>query len=401
MNMDSYNTHVIPRPETIKIYNDYSQIVIVDSKDRNKYIYKNSNNYIIELNSQFNDVTEVELISMYYKYTNYEFNMNNNCIFITNDTQSIDTDISIGIGNYTNDTIITHLNKKLESQQNIKSQNYKIVLKYSSILDRFYFMIDNNDKYTIKFKGSEKPYPSTLYGDVINNTNIFSYKKRTNGLYFGFSEKDFTNVFNLFSLKIETIDSSQNIHNLTLKIKDSNSYNNIINILNSDDQDMKMYFENSNNGVNTPYTVDSTNLLGFEIISNDCIVITIKLSENIDNPLILNPILYTNIIFGDIMRRDTKDSYVLLDIQEFNRIECVNSNIQNSYVKIPVNQQEHIYFDNTKNHGTIKFFNPILKKLDRLTVKIKDRDGNILDCNGLDHTMVFAVKSLNSKNNLA
>ena len=101
------------------------------------------------------------------------------------------------------------------------------------------------------------------------------------------------------------------------------------------------------------------------------------------------------------MRRDTKDSYVLLDIQEFNRIECVNSNIQNSYVKIPVNQQEHIYFDNTKNHGTIKFFNPILKKLDRLTVKIKDRDGNILDCNGLDHTMVFAVKSLNSKNNLA
>ena len=50
---------------------------------------------------------------------------------------------------------------------------------------------------------------------------------------------------------------------------------------------------------------------------------------------------------------------------------------------------------------TIKFFNPILKKLDRLTVKIKDRDGNILDCNGLDHTMVFAVKSLNSKNNLA
>ena len=219
--------------------------------------------------------------------------------------------------------------------------------------------------------------------------------------YFGFSEKDFTNVFNLFSLKIETIDSSQNIHNLTLKIKDSNSYNNIINILNSDDSDMIMYFENSNNGVNTPYTVIGSHVFGFEIISDDCIVITIKLSENINNPLILNPILYTNIIFGDIMRRDTKDSYVLLDIQEFNRIECVNSNIQNSYVKIPVNQQEHIYFDNTKNHGTIKFFNPILKKLDRLTVKIKDRDGNILDCNGLDHTMVFAVKSLNSKNNLA
>ena len=119
MNTDSYNTHVIPRPETIKIYNDYSQIVIVDSKDRNKYIYKNSNNYIIELNSQFNDVTEVELISMYYKYTNYEFNMNNNCIFITNDTQSIDTDVSIGI------VIIPTI---LSLRILIKNQNHKKIL---------------------------------------------------------------------------------------------------------------------------------------------------------------------------------------------------------------------------------------------------------------------------------
>ena len=56
----SYNSHVIPTPETVRPRNDHSQIIIVDSKDRNKFLHKNSNNYVIELNSQFYNVTEVE-----------------------------------------------------------------------------------------------------------------------------------------------------------------------------------------------------------------------------------------------------------------------------------------------------------------------------------------------------
>tara|TARA_B100001758_G_scaffold246128_1_gene260519 strand:+ start:282 stop:1487 length:1206 start_codon:yes stop_codon:yes gene_type:complete len=401
MNHDSYNSHIIPSPETVRPRNDHSQIIIVDSKDRNKFLYKNSNNYVAELNSQFYNVTEVELISMYYKFSNYEFNNNNNKLFITNNTTSDNLSISLGIGNYTTEKMITHLTYKFNSYCSIKNINYEITPKYSSILDRFYFSINNTDKFTLNFKGSEKRYPSTLYGNTATNTNIFSYKNNTNGVYFGFSENDFSNTYNLFSMKIETTNTTDKIHKITLTIKDKTSYYNLINVLNTQDTDMQIYFENSNNGINTSYTILYNDLIGHEVVSDESISVTLKLSENINNLLIINPIFYTNIVMGDIIRSDIKDSYVLLDIQEFNRLESLNSNIQNSYVKIPVNQNEHIYFDNTKNHGTIKYFNPILKKLDRLTIKIKDRDGNILDSNGLNHTMVFAVKSLNSKNNLA
>ena len=400
MEIYTYNSHVIPRPETITPRNDHSQIVIIDSKDRNKFLYNNSNNYIAELNSQFYDVTEVELISMYYKFSNYEFNKNNNKLFIDNNTTNESLTIALGIGNYTIEQMINHLTYKLNSYCSIKNINYIITPKYSDILDRFYFRINNTDKFTLNFRGDEKRYPSTLYGNMTENTNIYSYKNNTNGVYYGFSANNFSNTFNLFSMKIENINQSDKIHTLTLNIKDTTSYSNLFNILNTRDTEMRIYFENSNNGVNTSYTVLYSDLIGFELVSDETISVTLRLTENIDNLLILNPIFYTNIIMGDILRSDKKDSYVLLDIHEFNRLECLNSNIQNSYVKIPVNQNEHVYFDNTKNHGTIKYFNPILKKLDRLTIKIKDRDGNILDNNGLDHTMVFAIKSLNNKNNL-
>ena len=108
----------------------------------------------------------------------------------------------------------------------------------------------------------------------------------------------------------------------------------------------------------------------------------------------------SNIIIGDTIKTEERDKYVLLDIKELNRLKSTNTNIHDSYVKIPIAQSEQIYFNNTKNYGTVKYFNPILKTLDRLTIKIKDRGGKVLQSGGLDHTMVFAIKCLNNGNNL-
>ena len=105
-------------------------------------VYKNSNNYVAELNSQFYNVTEVELISMYYKFSNYEFNNNNNKLFITNNTTNDNISISIGIGNKKKKKMVDHLTYKLNSYFSIKNINYEITPKYSSVLDRFYFMIN-------------------------------------------------------------------------------------------------------------------------------------------------------------------------------------------------------------------------------------------------------------------
>ena len=400
MNNNSYDSHVISSPESVTYKNDYSQIVIIDSRDRNKFLYKNSNNYIMNLNSQFYDVTDIELISAYYKYSQYDFDKNNNKLFYKNITDSKEFNVKLGIGNYTSSNMVTHLNSKLASTKHIESFDYTITAKYSEVLERFYFLISNQDKFGIDFKGYEKAYPGTLYGDTINSTNIYSYREGTNGAYFGFSEKDFTNALNMFSMKIECIKEEQKMHKLTVTINDINNINQLYNTLNIVDNDLNLIFEDSNNGVNSLFNINASNILDVELISDTELTITIILDTVVNNNLILNPVIYTNVIIGDIIRNKIREPYVLLDISEFNRLESSNTNIQDSYVKIPVNQQEHMYFDNTKNHGTVKYFNPVLKKLDRLTIKIKDRQGKILDSNGLDHTLVFAVKSLNTKNNL-
>jgi hypothetical protein len=400
MNNNSYDSHVISSPESVTYKNDYSQIVIIDSRDRNKFLYKNSNNYIMNLNSQFYDVTDIELISAYYKYSQYDFDKNNNKLFYKNITDSKEFNVKLGIGNYTSSNMVTHLNSKLASTKHIESFDYTITAKYSEVLERFYFLISNQDKFGIDFKGYEKAYPGTLYGDTINSTNIYSYREGTNGAYFGFSEKDFTNALNVFSMKIECIKEEQKMHKLTVTINDINNINQLYNTLNIVDNDLNLIFEDSNNGVNSLFNINASNILDVDLISDTELTITIVLDTVVNNNLILNPVIYTNVIIGDIIRNKIREPYVLLDISEFNRLESSNTNIQDSYVKIPVNQQEHMYFDNTKNHGTVKYFNPVLKKLDRLTIKIKDRRGKILDSNGLDHTLVFAVKSLNTKNNL-
>ena len=400
MNNNSYDSHVISSPESVTYKNDYSQIVIIDSRDRNKFLYKNSNNYIMNLNSQFYDVTDIELISAYYKYSQYDFDKNNNKLFYKNITDSKEFNVKLGIGNYTSSNMVTHLNSKLASTKHIESFDYTITAKYSEVLERFYFLISNQDKFGIDFKGYEIAYPGTLYGDTINSTNIYSYREGTNGAYFGFSEKNFTNALNIFSMKIECIKEEQKMHKLTVTINDINNINQLYNTLNIVDNDLNLIFEDSNNGVNSLFNINASNILDVELISDTELTITIILDTVVNNNLILNPVIYTNVIIGDIIRNKIREPYVLLDISEFNRLESSNTNIQDSYVKIPVNQQEHMYFDNTKNHGTVKYFNPVLKKLDRLTIKIKDRRGKILDSNGLDHTLVFAVKSLNTKNNL-
>ena len=129
------------------------------------------------------------------------------------------------------------------------------------------------------------------------------------------------------------------------------------------------------------------------------VVLDVNLENIFSSNTVLNPNIYTNIVVGDIIKTDLRDQYVLLDIKEFDRLVSINDNIHNSYVKIPVDMNHHQYFDNAKVHGTIKYFDPIMPSLDRFTIRIRDRNGQILNDNGLDHTMIFSVKCLNDKKN--
>ena len=394
--MMPYHSHMVPKPDVVVNRNDYATIIVIDSQDRNKFLYKSANDYVMHFNSPLSDVIEVELISIDYKYSNYEFDSTNNELHIKHDTDDIK--ITLGKGNYTTSNMETHFTRNYNNYKTLTDKSYDITLKYHDILDRYYFSTSTNDITTVYFKGSEKTYPTTLYGSTTANTGQYNYKTNTNGKYFGFSERDFSNKLDIFSMSIT--DNTGGDYTLQLTINNKSDYQQLLDTLNIFDSTMTITFKYS--GENVQH-VNNSKIKGYEIISDT--IISIKLTIDSPDPVIVNetissPTFYTNIIIGDIIKTEERDKYVLLDIKELNRLKSTNTNIHDSYVKIPIAQSEQIYFNNTKNYGTVKYFNPVLKTLDRLTIKIKDRDGKVLQSGGLDHTMVFAIKCLNNGNNL-
>jgi len=390
--MMPYHSHMVTKPDNVVNSNEHANIIVIDSNDRNKLLYKNANEYVMHFNTPMTNVIEVELISIDYKYSNYEFDLSNNKLYIQHDSDDIT--LHLGKGNYTTSNMETHFANKYQNYKTITGNTYDITLKYHDILDRYYFKTTANEIMKVNFKGSEKTYPATLYGDTTTNTGSYNYKPNTNGKYFGFSERDFSNKPDI---SIMSITGTAGDYTISLTITNNDDYQQLVDTLNIFDTDMTCSFIDS--GANT-HTVSNSNIKGFDIISDTVINIMVTSASISIGTVTSSPTFYTNIIIGDIIKTEDRDKYVLLDVKELNRLESANSNIHDSYVKIPVTHSEQIYFNNAKNYGTIKYFNPVLKSLDRLSIKIKDREGKVLQSGGLDHTMVFAVKCLNSASNL-
>ena len=405
-NFFNYSSHVIAQPQKIKPLTESSNIIIIDSKDRNKKLYSNSNDYTITFPNVFKDIVEIELISICYKYSNFKIDKTCNTIFFDNNSTSENIEVKLPDGNYTD----SELGSMFTNEFSNKQLPYKITMKYSSRLDRYYFLINNSDVYTLKFKGEMSNYNSNLFTDnknvtISQNNQINTYKKYTNGSYYGFSPNNFTNMLNIDKMTISaTEDNGKYINNLVLDFSDNKSYYQMAEAFNMYDNEMKLTIVSgvtTYNIDNTKLQSDNTNTIKFKN-ENNKINIMVVLNENLEiifGNTVLNPNIYTNIVVGDIMKTDLRDQYVLLDIKEFDRLVSINDNIHNSYVKIPVDMNHHQYFDNAKVHGTIKYFDPILPSLDRFTIRIRDRNGQILNDNGLDHTMIFSVKCLNDKKN--
>ena len=405
-NFFNYSSHVIAQPQKIKPLTESSNIIIIDSKDRNKKLYSNSNDYTITFPNVFKDIVEIELISICYKYSNFKIDKTCNTIFFDNNSTSENIEVKLPDGNYTD----SELGSMFTNEFSNKQLPYKITMKYSSRLDRYYFLINNSDVYTLKFKGEMSNYNSNLFTDnknvtISQNNQINTYKKYTNGSYYGFSPNNFTNMLNIDKMTISaTEDNGKYINNLVLDFSDNKSYYQMAEAFNMYDNELKLTIVSgvtTYNIDNTKLQSDNTNTIKFKN-ENNKINIMVVLNENLEiifGNTVLNPNIYTNIVVGDIMKTDLRDQYVLLDIKEFDRLVSINDNIHNSYVKIPVDMNHHQYFDNAKVHGTIKYFDPILPSLDRFTIRIRDRNGQILNDNGLDHTMIFSVKCLNDKKN--
>lgn len=404
MSVSDYYQHTINKPEKIIYQNQYSDIIVIDSQDRNKFLYKNSNNFSIEIENTLYDVIEVELMSLYYNYIRYMYDKTNNKIYFKKGEGNYEYSIEIPSGNYETNDLITIFNTTyLETKnfhQTIQNDD-NITLNYKNSINRYYFRLPNII-YTLDFKGSEHPYQTTLYGDTINNTNIYSYKSNTDGRFIGFSANEFTNkiVLNTITISYISQENAKYKYNMRLYFQTSKETNNTYDILNLKDTNLNINFIDEQNNI---HTINYQDIICYRKIGEEQIQLyifrdsSIFGESNAHSITINNSTFYSNILLSDIQSTSIRDNYLLLDITEFNRLNSNNKIINNSFVDIPVINKT--LFENTKNHGTIKYFNPPIKKLDRLSITIKDYYGNILDDDN-NFTLIFAIKCLNNKDNI-
>ena len=103
----SYYDQVISKPNVVKNVDQFSTILVIDSRDRNKLLYSNSHEYIFALSSPFQDIIEIELISINYIYKRYLYDNTNNLIVINSEDWDNSINIYIPPGSYDDETLTT------------------------------------------------------------------------------------------------------------------------------------------------------------------------------------------------------------------------------------------------------------------------------------------------------
>lgn len=90
-------------------------------------------------------------------------------------------------------------------------------------------------------------------------------------------------------------------------------------------------------------------------------------------------------------------TYILLHIDEFFNIEGINSSIQNSFAKIPLDTDQNTYkfFKQSNDYNVETLFSPPLAKLSQLNIRFLNYDGSLYDFGGLEHSFLIKIKTLN------
>lgn len=142
--------------------------------------------------------------------------------------------------------------------------------------------------------------------------------------------------------------------------------------------------------VNQNINNDIWNLKSINKDTNQIIIESENYSGGLANENSNNVYIRFSFIEGDNSSNLEGEPYLLLEIDEMHRLESNNSIIQDSYELITLTANQQL-FEHSKAYGNVKIFNPILNKLDKLSLLFKNYDGIKYDFNGQEHLLVFAI----------
>ena len=198
-----------------KSFNDNNYVkeeyLLIDSRDRNQTEYPNPNNYQIDLTEEYKDILTVSLISSNIPKSQYLINTSNNILnFI--DSNSIEYEVQIPIGNYT----ISELTTQVENSLNAIGSSNTFTVTSDSKTNKV--IISSITNFQLLFDGGTENY---------NNTTRTIYKENSIGKLLGFLMTD------LSGTNSYTSQNQYNLNGPTYVLLHINELNNLDGIKNS------------------------------------------------------------------------------------------------------------------------------------------------------------------------
>ena len=386
-NYKDQNQILIEPPNKETVGGRRVKMLLVDSRDRNRTIDPDPANYTIELNTNYKDVIEAELISAYIPKSEYQVNQYNNKLYfvlrygdqaegdqyggggewdglVDEDFNTLKTtttpaasgplfagwrEATIPIGNYYDDNDIKGkerlayvINQALIATVNDNNDQYTIKVIYDRLTDKYIFYNDVASRdFIMVFFGKEEWYGAHEKIDgVWHGQKEKIYPDISMGELLGYNQE------NVLSLTTSAATSYTSEDKTTAG---TTIYNPATAIFVFDDKDS--------------YEIDTIDTTTKHVIS----------AQN-------NPDF-------------TGEKYVLLKIPQFHRYHSNLLNVQKSFVQIPL--VNSLMFENSKAYGNVKYFYPPLPKLNKLKVQFITRSGRNYDFNGKEHYFILALTLLN------
>lgn len=380
----TYDQFIIKPPERNKTHGRIGVKLVIDSRDRDKVLYPDTNNYKYYTPEEYKDVVSAELVLGEFPNSGYNLYDKNNQMII--ESGSILEKIIVPPGEYNNSSLINLLNGSKGdlfsefTKQNIYFNFYfdtdtsKIKIQSNK---EFSFNLDYNihDRFRKCNQGDIDKYYESIKYYSIDNVIGFSRKKHT-------GENKYSNDECEPNLTTITISS------VTPGAISPNGYNTFEADLNTT-FDARQVF---NIGDYIDDSVSNTYRI-IEIINKSKIVV-----EDINGsggPAASFSPYYA--IFATHAYDIECPQYVILDIPQFHYLKSVEASIAKSFVVIPLRPGCKTILDSGRISldKEIKYFNPPLARLSSLDIRFLRYDGSYYNFEGRNHMFILKITTLN------
>lgn len=355
----TYDQIIIKPPKQNVTHGRKTLRLLIDSRDRNTSIYPNPGDYQIDIPEQYRDVISVQLIKAMIPNSTYIITNNCNKIYFRESFYTI-LCAEVSPGDYN----ISELLYALQHSMNIVGTS-----EYTLSLDKITHkvsiqsnLVGGDHIFDLLFCNSTEKYGN---GD----TKKRIYPPGSIGPKLGFSTDNLGAIDGLVSNLINS--------NKVLGTDGITKFTNEL-----------MVGDLIRIGCSCDAYEIKCILSDYEIIVDRNIIEENRYTQ-----------LYKNRFVGKYKYNLCTEPYVILDIKELDRVDGYSTSLNDSFAILPLtsvhNKKNFIGHDEMGQSSEIKYFNPPLPRLQKLTIKFKTYDGNIVDFNGLDHYLDFEILTLN------